>query len=85
VIETKGDAADRKAVGQILGYMGWISAKLWTAGQSVREILIATKSSAELRLAFAPVPSRASYWYEISFAVEPLTPERPRSVRSKRC
>ena len=71
VIETKRDMADRRAIGQILGYMGWVSEKLCAEGQAVKGILLAGEPSDGLRLAVTPVPNLELYRYEISFAVGP--------------
>lgn len=71
VIETKRDMADRRAIGQILGYMGWVSEKLCAEGQAVKGILLAGEPSDELRLAVKPVPNLELYRYEISFTVGP--------------
>jgi hypothetical protein len=72
VIETKRDMPDRKAIGQILGYMGWVGAKLCDRGQKVKGILMAGEPSEELQLAVRPVPGLSLYTYQISFAIEPV-------------
>ncbi len=74
IIETKRDAGDRRAVGQILSYMGWVKAKLCTADQSVRKILLIGAASNELRMAVAAVPNLSLKTYQISFALTD-TPE----------
>lgn len=67
VIETKRDLAPRKAVGQILSYMGWVAEKLCAEGQLVSGILICGEQDDQLRLAAKPVPSLSLQTYEISF------------------
>lgn len=74
VIETKRGAPDRQAVGQILGYMGWVAQKLCNDGKKVRGILIASEATDSLRMAVAAVPNLEIYLYEISFR---LVPDRP--------
>lgn len=71
VIETKRAMPDRQAVGQILGYMGWVKSKLCTAQQSVRGILVASESSDRLRMAISTVPNLELYLYQISFELRP--------------
>ncbi|MGD0205437.1 MAG: endonuclease NucS domain-containing protein [Dehalococcoidia bacterium] len=71
VIETKRETPDRQAIGQVLGYMGWVRQRLCTKGQSVRGILIANEVSDQLKLAAAVIPDLALYCYEISFNVRP--------------
>ena len=71
VIETKRETPDRQAIGQVLGYMGWVRQKLCTKGQSVRGILIANEVSDQLKLAASVTPALALYCYEISFDVRP--------------
>ena len=71
VIETKRDMADRRAMGQILGYMGWVSEELCDEGQAVRGILLAGEPSDGLRLAVKPVASLELFRYEISFTIGP--------------
>ena len=67
VIETKRDLADRQAVGQILGYMGWVQERLCPQGQSVRGLLISGTASDSLRMAVAAVPNLDLRTYEITF------------------
>lgn len=71
VIETKRAAPDRQAVGQVLGYVGWVRQKLCKQGQSVRGILVANEITDQLRLAAAAVPNLDLYLYEISFDIRP--------------
>ena len=73
VIETKRQMPDRQAIGQVLGYMGWVREKLCTKGQSVRGILIANEVSDQLKLAAAVIPGLALYCYEISFDLRPAS------------
>jgi RecB family endonuclease NucS len=68
------DAMSRHAVGQILGYMGWVKQKLCQPGQDVRGILVANEADESLRMAVAAVPILEIYLYEISFQ---LSPDRP--------
>lgn len=71
VIETKRAMPDRQAIGQVLGYMGWVQQRLCTKAQSVRGILIANEVSDQLKLAAAVIPGLALYCYEISFDLHP--------------
>lgn len=73
VIETKRDVAARKAVGQILSYMGWVQEKLCSEGQQVRGILVCGGEDDDVRLAIKAVPTLSLYTYEISFALTPST------------
>ncbi len=73
VIETKRGEPDRQAVGQLLGYMGWVQHKLCPSDKRVRGILIANELTDRLRLAVAAVPAVDIYLYEISFKLEPAT------------
>jgi hypothetical protein len=75
VIETKRNVPDRQAIGQVLGYMGWVRTKLCTGQQTVRGILIAGEATDRLRMAVAAVPNLALYLYEVSFSVKPDAPE----------
>lgn len=72
VIETKRDLTDRKAVGQILGYMGWVDAKLCNSDQSVSGILIAGEPREQLGMAIRAVPNLRLYKYELSFSIAPV-------------
>ncbi len=74
VVETKRNVPDRQAIGQILGYMGWVKAKLCRNNQSVRGILIAGEASDRLRMAVLAVPGLQLFVYEISFR---LSLDRP--------
>ena len=67
VIETKKDVPDRQAVGQILGYMGWVKEKRCPDDRSVRGLLIAGDASDRLRMAVAAVPNLDLRIYEITF------------------
>lgn len=67
VIETKRDVPDRQAVGQILGYMGWVQQKLCPDDRHVRGLLIAGDASDRLRMAVAAVPNLDLRIYEITF------------------
>jgi hypothetical protein len=71
VVETKRNEPDRQAVGQLLGYMGWVQRKLCPAGKSVRGILIASGMTDRLQLAVAALPNVDVYLYEISFKLQP--------------
>ncbi len=73
VIETKRALPDRQAVGQVLGYVGWVKQKLCNEGQTVRGILVANEITDQLRLAAAAVPNLDLYLYEISFDIRPAT------------
>ena len=74
VIETKRNRPDRQAIGQVLGYMGWVSTKL-AEGRRVSGILIANSGSDSLRMAIAAVPNLELWVYELSFAVHPERPQ----------
>ncbi len=74
VIETKRDRPDRKAIGQVLGYMGWVSTRL-AEGRRVSGILIANSGSDSLRMAIAAVPNLELRVYELSFAVHREQPQ----------
>ena len=67
VVETKRDMAPRRAIGQILSYMGWVAEKLCVDGQTVRGILISGEQDDQLRMAAKPVPTLSLQTYEISF------------------
>ncbi len=68
IIETKRNLPDRQAVGQLLGYMGWVGAKL-SHGNSVRGVLIAGSASDALRMAVSAVPNLELSLYEIAFSL----------------
>ncbi|HYM16493.1 MAG TPA: endonuclease NucS domain-containing protein [Dehalococcoidia bacterium] len=72
VIETKRWGTDRKAIGQILSYMGWVKTKLCRDGQSVRGMLVLSESNDTLAMAASAVPGLELWQYEISFKVTPL-------------
>ena len=59
VIETKRNLPDRRAIGQILGYMGWVQTRL-AEERRVSGILIAGSGSDALRMAIAAVPTSIS-------------------------
>jgi hypothetical protein len=71
VIETKRWTAARKAVGQILSYMGWVQEHLCESAAQVRGILIVNDTSDELRLAVRPVPGLEIMRYDIQFSLQP--------------
>lgn len=71
VVETKKDMADRKAIGQILAYMGWVQEKLCSGNQQVRGILIASQGSDQLRYGVKAVPNLQLIHYEIGFKLTP--------------
>jgi len=68
VIETKRNLADRSALGQILGYMGWVAENL-ADGKSVRGILLVGTVSDALRLSVAAVPALEVMTYQLSFSL----------------
>ena len=68
VIETKRNLPDRQAIGQILGYMGWVKTKV-ANGRQVRGILVASGVTDSLRMSIAAVPNLELWTYEISFAL----------------
>lgn len=69
VIETKRDTPDRQAIGQILGYMGWVRMQLCGPGQTVRGILLCGEVTDRLRMAAVTVPDLELVTYEISFTL----------------
>lgn len=58
VVEIKRDVADTRAVGQLLGYMGWIAEHLAGPGDSVRGVLVAKRMDAKTSSALGVVPIR---------------------------
>lgn len=68
VIETKRDQPDRRAIGQILGYMGWVQTRL-ARGRRVSGMLVAGSGSDSLRMAIAVVPHLELWTYELSFSL----------------
>ena len=70
VIETKRDQPDRRAIGQILGYMGWVQTRL-AKGRRVSGMLVAGSGSDSLRMAIAVVPNLELWVYELSFSLHP--------------
>ena len=68
VIETKRAQPDRRAIGQILGYMGWVQARL-AKGRRVSGMLLAGSGSDSLRMAIAVVPNLELWVYELSFSL----------------
>ena len=68
VIETKRNLPDRRAIGQILGYMGWVQTRL-ANGRRVSGMLIAGSGSDALRMAIAAVPDLDLWVYELSFSL----------------
>lgn len=73
VIETKRNLPDRYAIGQMLGYMGWVATKL-ANGHSVRGMLIAGSSSDSLQMAMAAAPNIELWVYELSFSLRKELP-----------
>lgn len=69
VIETKKDLPDRRAIGQILGYMGWVQERLCSDETTVRGILVTGEVSDGLRMAAAAVPNLDLMTYEVSFSL----------------
>jgi hypothetical protein len=70
VIELKRGDAPRKAIGQILGYMGWVKRRLCTSGQSVHGVLVVKDAKPTLRLAAHVVPNLKVQEYQLSFALK---------------
>ena len=68
VIETKRDQPDRRAIGQILGYMGWVQTTL-AKGRRVSGMLVAGSGSDSLRMAVAVVPNLEVWTYELTFSL----------------
>lgn len=70
VIETKRKLTDRQAVGQILGYMGWVTRRLADGDPSrVTGMLIVGEASDSLRMAATAVPNLDLWVYEVSFSL----------------
>ncbi|KQT54848.1 hypothetical protein ASG43_04705 [Aureimonas sp. Leaf454] len=69
VIELKAGAADSRAIGQILGYMGDIATE--EAGRTVRGILVAHDFDRRVRSAARVIPSITLMRYAIEFLFEP--------------
>lgn len=69
VIETKRDVGDRRAVGQILSYIGWVKKRLCTSGQTVRGVLLIGSASDELKMAISAVGDLRLMTYQISFTL----------------
>lgn len=73
VIELKKGATGASAVGQVLGYMGWVSGNLTVgdyADYDVRGIVIAREKDESLEQALKMVPNVELFLYSVSFALE---------------
>jgi endonuclease len=69
VIELKAGKADSRAIGQVLGYMGDLSAE--EEHRSVRGILVAHEFDQRTRSAARAVPSLSLVRYRVEFSFEP--------------
>lgn len=69
VIELKVSKGYDKAIGQLLGYMGWIEQNLAEPDQQVKGMIIARNISADLRLAAFRVKDVELYEYELSISL----------------
>ncbi len=69
VIELKVSKGYDKAIGQLLGYMGWIEQNLAEPDQKVKGMIIARNISADLRLATSRVKDVELYEYELSISL----------------
>ncbi len=65
---TKRNLPDRRAIGQILGCMGWVQTRL-AKGRRVNGMLVAGSRSDSLRMAIAVVPNLELWVYELSFSL----------------
>lgn len=70
VIELKGDKADSRAIGQILGYMGDLSME--EEGKAIRGILVAHDFDKRAKAAARVVPTLRLVKYAVSFQFEPV-------------
>lgn len=73
VIETKRWSGERKAIGQLLSYMGWVQQRLCRPGQTVKGILVISEANDALRMAASAVPNLELRQYEIAFKLTPVT------------
>lgn len=69
VIELKRDKSSDAVVGQILRYMGWISAHHAQAGESVEGLIIAASGESKLHYALSAVPAVMFKSYEVQFCL----------------
>ena len=69
VIELKAGKADSRAIGQVLGYMGDLSAE--EESRKVRGILVAHEFDQRTRSAARVVPGLALVRYQVDFSFEP--------------
>lgn len=70
VIELKVSKGYDKAMGQLLGYMGWIRKNLAEPRQKVKGMIIARTISNDLRLAASTVQNVELYEYELSISLK---------------
>jgi hypothetical protein len=66
VIEVKAGTADDAAVGQLLGYMGWVSSAL-ARGNPVRGIIVANAFHRRVKQAIKALPNVTLRKYEVHF------------------
>jgi hypothetical protein len=67
VIELKRDKSSDAVVGQILRYIGWISAHYVQPGETVEGLVIATHGEDKLHYALSAVPAVSFKSYEVEF------------------
>jgi hypothetical protein len=74
VIELKVSRGYDRVVGQLLRYMGWITANLAEAAQRVRGIIIAKQITEDLRLACSRLQDIELFEYELSVSLRKAAP-----------
>ncbi|WP_298171507.1 endonuclease NucS domain-containing protein [Novosphingobium sp.] len=70
VIELKRDKSSDAVVGQILRYIGWISAHLAQPSETVEGLVIAARGEDKLHYALSAVPSVSFKSYEVEFRLK---------------
>jgi len=71
VIELKVSRGHERTIGQLLGYMGWVKAKL-ADGKPVRGMIVARSVDKNLKLATSMVQGVQLVEYEIDFRLKPV-------------
>jgi hypothetical protein len=71
VIELKADWAGDDAVGQILGYMGWVKEHL-PNGTSVRGIIVCKNTTGRVKAAIKWVPNLSLKRFALNFSIDEL-------------
>lgn len=67
VVELKRDKSSDAVVGQVLRYIGWISAHLAQPGETVEGLVIAARGEDKLHYALSAVPCVSFKSYEVEF------------------